>query len=186
MKDIFSGLVNKALCKYYNVAVGKNFRCEGRLVIQGHGKYTIGNNVHIISTYRVNPVGGDKTVLQTLEGGEIKIGNNCGLSHAILCARQYIEIQDDVLVGGGTAIYDNDFHSLLFDQRMESPDTHINSNPVTIKKGAFVGARSIILKGVTIGEKSIIGAGSVVTKSVPDGEIWAGNPAAYIRKTPLL
>ena len=56
------------------------------------------------------------------------------------------------------------------------------AKPVIIKDGAFIGTDCIILKGVTIGEKSVIGAGSVVTKSVPDGEIWAGNPAKFIRK----
>lgn len=56
------------------------------------------------------------------------------------------------------------------------------TKPVIIKDGAFIGTDCIILKGVTIGEKSVIGAGSVVTKSVPDGEIWAGNPAKFIRK----
>lgn len=55
-------------------------------------------------------------------------------------------------------------------------------NPVVIKNGVFIGANSIILKGVTIGEKAIVGAGSVVTRSIPDGEIWAGNPAKFIRK----
>ena len=56
--------------------------------------------------------------------------------------------------------------------------------PVTIKDNAFIGAHSIILKGVTIGEKSIIGAGSVVARDVPDGEIWAGNPAKFIKNIP--
>ena len=28
----------------------------------------------------------------------------------------------------------------------------------------------------------MIGAGSVVTKDVPDGELWVGNPARYVRK----
>lgn len=46
----------------------------------------------------------------------------------------------------------------------------------------FIGAHSIILKGVTIGECAIIGAGSVVTKDVGDDEIWGGNPAKCIRK----
>ena len=54
--------------------------------------------------------------------------------------------------------------------------------PVVIGGNVFIGARCIILKGVTIGENSIIGAGSVVTKSIPANEIWAGNPAKFIRK----
>jgi len=52
-----------------------------------------------------------------------------------------------------------------------------------IQEGAFVGASSIILKGVTIGKHSIVAAGSVVSKSIPAGEIWGGNPAKFIRKT---
>lgn len=36
--------------------------------------------------------------------------------------------------------------------------------------------------GVTIGNGAVIGAGSVVTKDVGPYEIWAGNPARYIRK----
>ena len=56
------------------------------------------------------------------------------------------------------------------------------TKPVLIKEGAFVGAQTIVLKGVIIGKESIVGAGSVVTKSIPDGEIWGGNPAKFIRR----
>ena len=51
-----------------------------------------------------------------------------------------------------------------------------------IGEDVFIGAHSIILKGVTIGARSIVGAGSVVTKDIPADEVWAGNPAKCIRK----
>lgn len=138
--------------------------------------------MHIISKEFLNPVGGGRTVLQTIDGGSIKIGNNVGISHAILCAREEIIIEDNVLIGGGVKVYDNDFHSIEYGFRMEKPDTHIRKSPIRIKEGAFVGAHSIILKGVVIGKHAVVGAGSVVTRSVPDGEIWAGNPAKFIKK----
>lgn len=53
---------------------------------------------------------------------------------------------------------------------------------VRIRKDAFIGAAAIICNAVTIGEGAIVGAGSVVTKSVPDYEVWAGNPARFIKK----
>ena len=53
---------------------------------------------------------------------------------------------------------------------------------VHIKKNAFIGTGTIITKPVTIGERSIVGAGSIVTKNIPDDEVWAGNPARFIRK----
>lgn len=58
----------------------------------------------------------------------------------------------------------------------------IIDKPVRIKSGAWIGGHSIILKGVTIGKNSVIGAGSIVTHDIPDNEVWAGNPAKYIKK----
>lgn len=41
---------------------------------------------------------------------------------------------------------------------------------------------TLVVKPVTIGEDAIVGAGSIITKDIPDGEVWAGNPARFIRK----
>lgn len=79
-------------------------------------------------------------------------------------------------------IFDTDFHPISYQSRILNDQSKIKSVPVRICRGAFIGARSIIMKGVTIGEYSIIGAGSVVTKSVPSNEVWAGNPARFIYK----
>ena len=52
--------------------------------------------------------------------------------------------------------------------------------PVLVKEGAIISARSIILPGVVIGTKSIVSAGSVVNRSVPDYTLVAGNPAKKV------
>ncbi len=53
---------------------------------------------------------------------------------------------------------------------------------VHILKDAYLGMNVLVVKPVTIGEKAIIGAGAVVTKDIPTNEVWAGNPARFIRK----
>lgn len=50
-----------------------------------------------------------------------------------------------------------------------------------IGNDVWIGDRAIIKGGVSIGNGSIIGMGSVVTKDVGPYEIWAGNPARFIR-----
>jgi len=50
-----------------------------------------------------------------------------------------------------------------------------------IGDNCFIGIRTIILPGVMIGNNVIVGAGSVVTKDIPSGQVWAGNPAKFIK-----
>ena len=52
---------------------------------------------------------------------------------------------------------------------------------VKIGDRVFIGIGTIIANSVTIGDDVIIGAGSIVTKDIPNGEVWAGNPAKFIK-----
>ena len=175
-----NGLYNKFVLKKNKVQY-KSIFINGRIIV--FGNIVIGSNVSVNSGIRYNPIGGsERTMLITHGNGKISIGNNVGISNTAIVSAESIVIDDNVMIGGSCKIYDTDFHSIRYDYRMQKPDTHIKTSPVHIKEGAFIGAHSIILKGVTIGKHSVIGAGSVVTKSVPDGEIWAGNPAHFIRK----
>lgn len=56
-----------------------------------------------------------------------------------------------------------------------------NLGKVHIEEDAFIGCNVIICNAVTIGKGSIVGAGSVVTKDIPPYQVWAGNPARYIK-----
>ena len=54
--------------------------------------------------------------------------------------------------------------------------------PVTIGRGAWLGARCTILPGVTVGEGAVVAAGAVVTKDVPPNCIVGGVPAKLIKR----
>jgi acetyltransferase-like isoleucine patch superfamily enzyme len=81
---------------------------------------------------------------------------------------ELISIEDNVVISFGVTIITHDYSKDMV-------------GPVTIKKGAFLGARSVILPGVAVGEKSIVGAGAVVTKDVPVNTTVVGAPARAIQ-----
>jgi acetyltransferase-like isoleucine patch superfamily enzyme len=54
------------------------------------------------------------------------------------------------------------------------------SKTIVIGRGAFIGARALVLKGVSIGDRAVVGAGAVVTKNVPPHHIAVGNPARVL------
>ena len=51
-----------------------------------------------------------------------------------------------------------------------------------IGNDVWIGARCLIKGGVKIGTGAVVGMGSVVTHDIPPYEIWAGNPAHFIKK----
>lgn len=52
---------------------------------------------------------------------------------------------------------------------------------VTLGDEVIVGLGALIIPHVTVGDRAIVGAGAVVTKNIPAGQVWAGNPARYMR-----
>jgi len=54
-----------------------------------------------------------------------------------------------------------------------------------IGNNTWVSPSVCIRDGISIGNNSFIGMGAVVTKSIPDDELWIGNPAKFFKKTKL-
>lgn len=149
------------------------------------GKLIIGNNFHCVSGCCYNPIARNiRTSFCTEENAVIEIGDNVGISSSSIWAFEKITIGNYVNIGADCIILDSDAHSLNYEDRRNGKLDKQNrkSRPVVIEDDVLIGTRSIILKGVTIGARSIIGAGSVVTCSVPSDEIWAGNPARFVKK----
>lgn len=121
------------------------------------------------------------TKILVREGASLIIGDNSGISNATILCNKSIVIGKNVLLGGGAMLNDSNHHSLDWHIRGTAEDgKNAVSAPIVIGDYAFIGARSVILKGVTIGDKSIIAAGSVVVKDVPPLCIVGGNPAKII------
>lgn len=145
---------------------------------------SIGANVKISAF--VNLYGcsiGDNTKLgafvEIQKGADI--GKNCKISsHTFIC--EGVTVQDNVFIGHNvTFINDRYPRATIVDGSLQTEEDW-DVVPTLVEKGASIGSSVTIMCGVTIGAGAIVGAGSVVTKSVPPEEIWAGNPAEFLRK----
>ncbi len=167
---------------FWGAKVGRRLRCNGNIKIYNRGNISLGDKVNFNSGWLANPVGNFQcTTFHVQKGANLFIGNGCGISNAVFCCRIGITLEDGASVGGGTSLYDNDFHSLKEEDRLSGKGI-IPGAPIIIRRRAFIGGHCLILKGVTIGEGSIIGAGSVVTRDIPAGVIAAGVPAKVLRR----
>ena len=144
----------------------------------------LGENVRIHAF--VNLYGcsiGDNTKIGTFVEIQKKaaIGKNCKISsHTFIC--EGVTIKDNVFVGHSVTFINDKYPKAINAEGHLQTEDDWSVVPTVIEEGASVGSSVTILCGVTIGAKSIVGAGSVVTKDIPSGEIWAGNPAQFIRK----
>ena len=146
---------------------------------------SLGSHVTLDSSTRANPLGGSSPcVLRTMTStARLTLGDRVGISGSIIVVGNSVQIGEDTILGAGCMVLDNDFHApgLGFSWLTEYSK---NSKPVKIGRGCFIGARSLILKGVTLGDRVVIGAGSVVTKDIPAHSIAAGNPARVVGTIP--
>ena len=163
-----------------HIGYGSNLQLVGlpRLQLMKDSELRIGAQCIFRSRPESNPIGVDQpvTFCTLLATAKIVIGDRVGISGGTICARQLIEIGDGTLIGANTYIFDNDFHPIDPIARAEDDYSLVRSAPVRIGSNVFIGARSIILKGVTIGDNAVIGAGSVVTQNIPCNAVAGGNP----------
>ncbi|MGW5321820.1 acyltransferase [Rhodococcus pyridinivorans] len=169
-----------------NVKIAHGVRFYGAPIIKAHPESTIQirENSHLVSRSTDTALGVSKpTILKTLvPGARIEIGAHAGISGAAICAAFKISIGNQVLLGSNVTIVDTDFHPIYSLNRRYAPiPTPRPEDQIEIHDNVFVGANSIILKGVTIGKNSVVGAGSVVTSDVPPNSVVAGNPARQIK-----
>jgi maltose O-acetyltransferase len=131
---------------------------------------TIGERVRLVSTVA-------QLELVTLPGGHLEIGDNVFINYgSSLVASKHVKIGNDALIGTHVMVMDCDFH------RVEDKSWDTTGAPVVIEERAWLGNRSIVLKGVTIGHDSVVAAGSVVTRDVPPRTVVAGVPAKVVRE----
>lgn len=109
-----------------------------------------------------------------IDHGKLVMGDYCFLNYnvSITCVDR-IEIGNHVQIANNVVIvdHDHDYKELK----------GLISERICIEDNVWIGANSIILKGVHIGRESVIAAGSIVNKDVPSKCVVGGQPARLIK-----
>ena len=145
-------------------------------------KVRIGTGCHIVG------------ILQVFDNcGEIIIGESCFVGDGTrLMSACRIILGNRVQLAHNINIFDSNIHSLNPEERHLEFVTNLSTGQIKLHDlkeqevilgdNVWIGAGSIILKGVKIGDNTIVGAGSVVVKDLPANVIAVGNPAKIIRR----
>ena len=118
----------------------------------------------------------------TIIGRGVAIENDCTIGS--LCKLEtnsyitaYSTLEDSVFIAPGVITSNDNFAG-----RTKERSKYYKG--VTVLRGGRIGAGATILPGKVIGPDAMLAAGSVLTHDIPAHELWAGNPARYMKMVP--
>jgi acetyltransferase-like isoleucine patch superfamily enzyme len=109
----------------------------------------------------------------------LRIGDRVGIRPwCTLSAAEQIVLEDDVVLSAYSTVIDSD-HTFAHGRPnvMHNP---LETAPVRVGRGTWIGERVAVLRGADIGECCIIGTNSVVRGSIPPYSVAAGAPARVV------
>ena len=119
---------------------------------------------------------GRGSLVWIMEAGKVSFaGNTFTAGKNMLISKERVSIGRNCAIAWGVTICDHDFHKLY-----KNGKQRVETAPVVIEDGVWIGMNATILKGVTVGRGAVIGADTVVTRDVPSACICAGNPARVV------
>lgn len=130
-----------------NIKFGQSIIIDDFVFIYAKNRLVIGNHAHIACATSI------------IVGGEITIGDFCGISHGCRIFSRQDDFKD---WGFGNPTIPEKYRNTM-------------AAPVRIGRFVVIGANSVVLSGVEIGEGVSVGACSVVTKNLEPWGIYIGN-----------
>lgn len=142
---------------------------------------------------RLFRLAGVKVGKATVFGGHLTIAGARGAHRRVVIGRRgwinadcYLDASDQIRIGDDVAIAQRVL-VLTQTHQVGRPDRRagtLDTAPVTIGDGCWIGAGAVVLPGVTIGAGSIVAAGAVVNRDVAPNTLVAGVPARPVKDLP--
>jgi putative colanic acid biosynthesis acetyltransferase WcaF len=104
------------------------------------------------------------------------VGNDCWIGeHCWIDNLTIVRIGSNVCISQGT-------YFCTGNHDWTDPSFGLMIAPIQLSDGSWAGAKSVFTPGSVLGRNSVASAGAVIVGTVPDSEIFAGNPATFVKK----
>ena len=110
----------------------------------------------------------------------LKVGNHVWIGeHVWIDNLADVMIEDNVCLSQGAMLLcgNHDYKKTSFDLIIGN---------ITLKKGSWIGAKSVVCPAVTVGSHAVLTVGSVATKNMNDYTIYQGNPAMAVKERVII
>lgn len=117
---------------------------------------------------------------RTMIGTGVVIDGSCEIG-------ERVSIQTGAYVPANSKIEDSVFlgpHAVLTNDKYTTQKKTKLVGP-TVRRGASIGANSLLMPSVEVGEGSIVGAHSLVMHDIPPRSIYVGVPAKKLKRVPV-
>ncbi|WP_067149699.1 WcaF family extracellular polysaccharide biosynthesis acetyltransferase [Pseudotamlana agarivorans] len=105
----------------------------------------------------------------------LSVGNHCWIGENVWIDNlTQVTIEDHVCISQNALL-------LCGNHNYKCPEFNLILGKITLKKGAWVGAKAVVCPGVTLNSHAVLTVGSVATKDLDANMIYQGNPAIKIR-----
>ncbi len=101
------------------------------------------------------------------------VGNDCWIGERVwIDCLTTVRLGNDVCISQGAYLCTGNHN-------WSDPGFGLMIAPIQLNDGAWAGAMCLLTPGVVLGTGAVAAAGSVISGTVPDAEIYAGNPAVF-------
>ncbi len=142
---------------------------------------------HILPYNGISPVIDDSAYIAetAVVTGDVEIGAESSIWYGCVLRGDVnqIRIGKGVNIQDGTVVHTARPFACIIEDRVSIGHMAV-VHACTLEQDSFVGMKACVMDGVVVERGAFVAAGSLVTpgKRIPAGELWAGQPARFVRK----